>query len=94
MGDRFYLLSAVGSFLFYFYVVARVQEDTLRERGAGFRDEQRNSSIAPLSPYGFPLPIFFPSPTHLHIIGAFERRPLGEVWAQYKALFGLKHFGA
>ena len=58
------MLTAVVSFILIIVLTHGCKRTPFGKEGAGYVDKQRVSSIAPLSPYGFPLPISFPSPTH------------------------------
>ena len=72
-------LTAVVSFVLIKMSSHRCKRTPFGREGADNRAKQRLSSIAPLSPYGFPLPISFPSPTHPDQLVEFERRPFGKV---------------
>ena len=51
------MLTAVVSFILITVLTHGCKRTPFGREGAGRRDKQRISSIAPLSPYGFPLPI-------------------------------------
>ena len=79
-------LNAVVSFVLITMSSHRCKRTPCGREGAGHRDEQRFSSIAPLSPYGFPLPISFPSPSHPDQLVAFERCFFGQTEPQWSAV--------
>ena len=74
-------LNAVVSFILFSMLSHGCKRTPFGREGAGHVDKQRTSSIAPLSPYGFPLALSSvelvstrPPPSHPDQFVAFERR--------------------
>ena len=84
------MLTAVVSFILITVLTHGCKRTPFGREGAGHRDKQRISSIAPLSPYGFPLPIFFPVSLSPRVNCAFEHCSFGHGDKAGKALFRLK----